>query len=421
MGVFGDAWNWTKGAATDAWDAVTGAVDDTFSGEQVEAYDPDAAAYTMGGGGAEARAARFDKRGQLGRKQMTERGMALNEQAGGQAGRYERLGAAAQDRGIENSRAQAQLQQGLDQGMAQNMAMARSGRGFGGSASAERQAAANNAVMGQRTNQSAALLRGEEEAAQRAANDRMTRSYAGLGEQARGRGYQAELGLTGQGNQYEAGYAQMGQGVIDTDLAARMQREETKSANEMDARLGRAQIDQQRDAATTGMLGSMAGSAMMAFSDERSKTDIQEASKEDLMKRLNELEQQATVDYDYGGNEDKSGEDLELSRQLDALESVKKTPSYSFRYTDDARELYPELTQPGEQYGVMAQDLERTPAGEDIVSTGPGGMKAVDTREATMTNMAATGELAREQDDLMRRLEELEQQTQASNQRLRSY
>lgn len=149
------------------------------------------------------------------------------------------------------SAAQAQLQSALNQSNAQNLAMARSGRGWGGSASAQSQALAANAAAGQQAANSSAMLRAQEEqqrlamlsgnvgqaaqlqqaGAQTALGQQQARAQVnlqeaqlqaqqqqalyGLGLQAQQQG--AELGLQGanlalQGNQaYQAGVGQAGQ------------------------------------------------------------------------------------------------------------------------------------------------------------------------------------------------------------------
>lgn len=61
------------------------------------------------------------------------------------------------------SAAQAQLQSALNQSQQSNLAMARSGRGWGGSASAQSQALAQNAAAGQQAANSSAMLRAQEE------------------------------------------------------------------------------------------------------------------------------------------------------------------------------------------------------------------------------------------------------------------
>jgi len=113
------------------------------------------------------------------------------------------------------SAAQAQLQQGLNQAQASNLALARSGRGFGGSAAAMGQAVDANAAAGQNAANSSALLRfqGQQaaagiygQAAQQQQQAALANSQQGLG--LYGQGYntalqaqQAGYGVGLQGNQ----------------------------------------------------------------------------------------------------------------------------------------------------------------------------------------------------------------------------
>jgi hypothetical protein len=61
---------------------------------------------------------------------------------------------------------------------------------------------------------------------------------------------------------------------------------------------------------------------------------------------------------------------------------------------------------PGTQYGPMAQDLEKTPAGRSVVETNPQtGMKQVDTSRLTMVNTAALAEQQKKIDELMAMLD----------------
>lgn len=93
-------------------------------------------------------------------------------QQGGQAIIGQALGDAAGLRGLEAqqgpSAAQAQLQSGLNQANANALAMARSGRGWGGSASSLSQAAVQQAQNAQQAVNQAAQLRATEDAAWRA-------------------------------------------------------------------------------------------------------------------------------------------------------------------------------------------------------------------------------------------------------------
>ncbi len=115
------------------------------------------------------------------------------------------------------SAAQAQLQSGLNQAQASNLAMARSGHGFGTSASALSQAAGQNAVAGQQAVNSSAQLSAQEQAqwnAQHASNlaagagistnvagalQQQGLSQAQLQQQTTAQNDQAQAALVGQG------------------------------------------------------------------------------------------------------------------------------------------------------------------------------------------------------------------------------
>lgn len=115
------------------------------------------------------------------------------------------LGSANALTGIEAdtgpSAAQALLQSGLNQSAAQNLALARSGRGFGGSASALTQAAGLNAAAGQTTVNQAAILRANEVAAQRQRAAQNLQAAGGLQLNSAGQSMQqatTQAGLTQQ-------------------------------------------------------------------------------------------------------------------------------------------------------------------------------------------------------------------------------
>jgi hypothetical protein len=82
-----------------------------------------------------------------------------------------------------------------------------------------------------------------------------------------------------------------------------------------------------------------------------------------------------------------------------AQDTIRHAPGYSYQYRDPAALG----AQPGTHYGPMAQDLERTPMGRSVVSTGPDGMKRVDTNRLSLVNTAALNAQQQEIDDLKRR------------------
>jgi hypothetical protein len=92
---------------------------------------------------------------------------------------------------------------------------------------------------------------------------------------------------------------------------------------------------------------------------------------------------------------------------------------YDYRpeYQDWAAQVggLPAGAKDGRQTGIMAQDLERTPLGQTMVSTDPQtGMLAIDGGQAVTTSLGLIGRLGERADELERRLAELEAQRQAA-------
>ena len=154
-------------------------------------------------------------------------------QGAGALGAYGRgssaLGANAANRDIIGpegpSAAQAQLQSGLNQAQQSSLALARSGRGWGGSASALSAANSQNAAMGQQAVNASAMLRAQEANQYRQAklqqagiNDQTATNYRAQGLQ----GIQAGANMSQQGLQnaaqigmqgYQTGAGIYGQGA----------------------------------------------------------------------------------------------------------------------------------------------------------------------------------------------------------------
>ena len=77
----------------------------------------------------------------------------------------------------------------------------------------------------------------------------------------------------------------------------------------------------------------------------------------------------------------------------DTLESLR---GYTYEYKPEARQA---MGLPGgRQYGVMAQDLEKTKLGSGMVRDTPGG-KAIDMKAATGGTLAMLGRLAERDDE----------------------
>jgi hypothetical protein len=127
----------------------------------------------------------------------------------------------------------------------------------------------------------------------------------------------------------------------------------------------------QKDAAARrdlaeGIIGGVAKVA--ALSDERRKTDITEI-----------------LTRDHGG-----GDEL-----LDAFDAVSP---YKFRYKDPSEPG----ARPGQRYGVMAQDLEKSPVGRSVV-VNDGGEKKIDTGAAVGVALAAIADMKKQMDALKAR------------------
>ncbi len=113
-----------------------------------------------------------------------------------------------------------------------------------------------------------------------------------------------------------------------------------------------ASAQAQADANTMGTIGSLAGAAI-ATSDVRVKTEIEEGS---------------------------NG----IQEMLDKLQP------YEYDYKDEVKE---DLGDEGRQLGVMAQDLEASPLGQEFVQEDENGVKRVDYGKMGSTQMAAISDL----------------------------
>ena len=83
--------------------------------------------------------------------------------------------------------------------------------------------------------------------------------------------------------------------------------------------------------------------------------------------------------------------------------TIEGLRGYEYEYRPETRQMLGAAMAPrGDRYGIMAQDLERTPLGRTMVDEGPAG-KTIDMRAATMGSLALIGRLGE-------RVEELERQ-----------
>lgn len=274
--------------------------------------------------------------------------------------------------GTAPSAAQLQLQSSQDAAIRAQMAQAASMRGNQNAGLIGRNVLDNQALIMQQGGQQAALLRAQEQAqgqqafvaalAQARGQDiGLATDQAGLQQQALLANQQAALQgqLANQGMDYNtllqnAGFGQQANAAnqqANLSLRGLEAQKELQYAglagglqnNLLQSQLGQYQTEQQRQAAITqgreqmfGGLASGFGATLGGFlakSDERAKTDIVDAEKD-------------------------------MTAFADAL-SAKR-----YRYTSGG-------TQPGEapgtRYGIMAQDLEKTPAGKSVVVDTPQG------------------------------------------------
>jgi hypothetical protein len=335
-----------------------------------------------------------------------------------QGAMYDQFGQMAAGQGP--SLAQSQLQQGMNQAQqaaVQSALAARGGNAAGGQAAAMQAA---TAFGGQAAVQSAQLAQQEQIAAMQA--------QAGMANQMAGQGLQGQLGLEGM---YQQNLGMQYQGDIDYRLGSRNAR-----ANE---RMGHNQrIRGNVGGATLGIAGDSSGGVM---SDVVAKKNIEPAS--GVLLRQPEPYQGAGAVDPYSMDEinamrgpqsagrsqiDPNNKWLQAGQQqggglgkvlglvgllsdertkrnispgnLSASQAVGSLDPYTFEYESG-------LGQPaGRHIGVMAQDLEQV--APQAVSTGPDGLKRIDTAQATGLTLAASAEQAQRQQEQEERLRMLE-------------
>jgi len=139
-------------------------------------------------------------------------------------------------------------------------------------------------------------------------------------------------------------------------------------------KLARDQLDEAIKAGDREMVMRIIGSILSAgavvgaaASDRRMKKDIVDLYSDDRGK----TGKKPLIDH-YDGPD-------EVGAMLDAIKPVK------FKYKDPKAEG----AAPGERYGVIAQDLEKTPMGKSIVVDMPDGHKGIDTAQAVGVLLAA--------------------------------
>ena len=266
--------------------------------------------------------------------------------------------------------AQAQLQQGNNQNVANMMAMAASGRGQGGGAAAQQAAAFQGANAGQQTNEQAATLRAQEaqswkqnqlSAMGQQANIGASMTGAGQNQQNLGLSYQqlAEnqqqsgagslLNFTNAGNQNNQYFQNLGQQQLANQTQAASGLENTRITAQEKADEANQASTYKHQGGTSGLIAAGAG-ALAMLSDVRTKENIEEDNPLDYLK---------SYKFDY---KDKTAKQI-------AEQAAQREYARAF---EDAKS--PRL-------GVMAQDMAQSRAGGETVVNTPGGL-AIDHNRA---------------------------------------
>lgn len=282
---------------------------------------------------------------------------------------------AAQANGTAPSAAQAQQTAGIQQGLSQAQAQAASTRGNFGLANAQKTAQSQQATAASANAQQNSVLR-----AQEMATGAQNYGAAALGNQAQNTGvYEANAGNSIQQSGLAAGLSQaqattnLGQNTTENQRAMASA---AASGATWDALIAGAATTGAAAISSGGGGGGGGGSAMSAMSDERAKKDIQSADK-------------------------RPAEGSPIMAQLDHF-----TPEV-FRYKDPRNAPNPEAGN-APHLGVMAQDVERGPAGATLVKHDAVGMKHLDVPAMVGTLAAGAGALKQRTDDHEDRLRRLE-------------
>jgi hypothetical protein len=253
---------------------------------------------------------------------------------------------AAQANGQGPSLAQMQLQRGLDQNIATQMAMAASQRGAGGAGALRALGYQQGQARQQMAGDAATLQLNEQMQAQNQLGALLA-GARGQDQQMSLADQQSRLGTMGLNDAQNRFYTQTGNDLYSQQMQARRAREQDAIQYEGMLR-GVAVQGQQQATNTGGALLAAGGTALTALSDETKKTDIKPGGKD-------------------------------LGSFLDALTSSK------YKYKDEA-------DGEGEFWSPMAQDLEKTPVGRSMVIDTPRG-KAVDYARGFGAYLAATADL----------------------------
>jgi hypothetical protein len=253
---------------------------------------------------------------------------------------------AATARGEGPSLAEAQMRQAQDRSLAQQLATAASARG-GSPAALQRQLARQQATAGQQIAQDAGVARMQEaQAAQSQLGQMLAQEQAAA-------------------DQAVNNYLRLGLSIDQAEAAAQQDLERLRTQ----ARTGGQQIGAQAQIAQQQQQGQLIGGLISggaalaaAASDKNMKKNISAAKKD-------------TASF------------------LNALSAQK------YNYKDESKPG----TSPGKNYGIMAQDLEKSPMGKSLVIDTPDG-KMVDVRRGFGAALAGMAELNRRTADIEKAL-----------------
>lgn len=333
--------------------------------------------------------------------------------------------------------AEQQLRMGADRSMQQQMAMASGARGGNAGLALQNAAANQGQTMGD-LNQQQALLRAQEDMANRQFAAGALQGASNI----YGAANQGQLGAYGQaanifgnvaGNQVsqagqlgniannQVAQGQLALGLTNTyaDMAGKQLGADVSTQGQNDAtainlmNMGYGLQNQDRMAALAQQQGTEDLNARLYAMNKGVEQATNQRSDENFWKTLGAATAGGSTFLSSLGN---IGSDIRMKREIspagedvsDAFRAANRdartirdtqveypyAPAYGYQYRDPGAPG----AAPGRHYGPMAQDLEKTPAGASVVQTGPDGKKSIDTQRLTLLNASETAKMRRELD-----------------------
>lgn len=381
---------------------------------------------------------------------------ALGAQANGQAVQGQ-FGAAQQLQGMAGmpagpSVAQQQLRMGSDAAMQQQMAMASGARG-GNTALASANAGAQQGAIEGQLNQNQALLRAQEDMANRTFSANALQGAAGIYGNA-GQAQTGALGAAGAAYGQAAGIQQQGygaagqafQGIANNQLGQAAQANTLTSTyagmagQQLGADMNQRSLNDQSSIALQGLgINTLQGEQNAALQQQGQNLNVnlgaygtnmgasaaQNARNDDLTRTIlgGSIAAAGAVAAPFTGGASLAAvpagtaiakSDITSKKNIsaageqvsDAIRGVQvpypmasgvgmQAPAYAYEYKDPSSNG----ARPGVNYGPMAQDLEKTPAGASVV-VDKGGKKGIDTSRLTLLNTSELSKMRQELDAL---------------------